>query len=86
MDKTKLNYIVDILLTISFIAVFVTGIVKFPGLLGALGINRGNIPWSPISRLHDWSGLIMGILVFAHLALNWNFMVAMTKKYFGRKK
>ena len=81
MDKIKQKYIVNIGLIISFLAVFVTGIIKFPGLLSSLGIGRGSLPMYGISRVHDWAGLIMGILVFVHLTLEWPWIVAMTKKY-----
>ena len=85
MDKIKLNYIVDVLLGISFLAVFITGIIKFPGLLRSLGVDVKEIPWKQISMLHDLSGLVMGILVLVHLVLHWNWIVCMTRKYFGRK-
>ena len=85
MDKIKLNYIVDVVMGISFLAAFITGAIKFPGLLRSMGIDVRTLPISKISRLHDWSGLVMGILVFVHLALHWNWIACMTKKYFARK-
>ena len=39
-----------------------------------------------ISMLHDWSGLIMGLLVIIHLALHWRWIVSMTKNMFKRDK
>jgi hypothetical protein len=86
MDKAKLNYIVDLGLIVSFLGVFITGIVKFPGLLQSLGVDVKNLPWREISKVHDWSGLVMGILVFVHLVIHWNWIVCMTKKYFSIKK
>jgi hypothetical protein len=84
MDKAKLNYIVDLGLIVSFLAAFITGLIKFPGLLRSIGIETAGIPYREISRVHDWSGLVMGILVLAHIILNWRWIVAMTKKYFGK--
>ena len=83
MDKVKLNYIVNILILIAVIVVAITGLIKWPGL----GLVRGQ-QMVQISFVHDWSGLIMAILAVLHVALNWNFMVCMTKKYFkgGKKK
>ncbi len=81
MDKAKLNYIVDLGLIVSFLAAFITGLIKFPGLLRSLGVETAGIPFREISRLHDWSGLVMGILVLVHIALNLSWLVAMTKKY-----
>ena len=86
MDKLKLKYIINVGLLISFVAVFVTGIIKFPGLLASLGIGRSGLPWAQISKVHDWSGLVMGILVFAHLVQNWSWMVATTKRYVLKRK
>ena len=84
MDKLKAKYIVDVGLIISFLAVFITGIIKFPGLLPYFGIRRGNLPIYEISRVHDWAGVVMGILVFVHIVQNWQWIVAMTKRYFGK--
>lgn len=85
MDNIKLKYWVNIGLIISFLIAFVTGIIKFPGLLLKLGISSKGLPWRQITRLHDWSGVVMGVLVFVHLVQNWSWMVAMTKKTFGKK-
>ncbi len=86
MDRIKLKYAIDVLMGVSFLAVFITGVLKFPGFLSAFGVDIKTLPIRQISRLHDWTGLVMGILVFAHLALNWQWIKAMTKKYFGRNK
>jgi len=85
MRKDTLNWLVDIGLIITFILVAVTGIIKFPGLLSVFGIGYGNIPISGLSRLHDWSGIAMTVLVIIHLALHWNWIVVTTKRYLGRK-
>ncbi|MBU0530203.1 MAG: DUF4405 domain-containing protein [Nanoarchaeota archaeon] len=70
----RANYIVDVLLTISFIMVFITGVIKFPGLLSYLGISYASIPIGDISTLHNWSGIFMAVLVFIHLALHWRIL------------
>jgi len=85
MEKDKLIYLVDIGLFISFILVAITGIIKFPGLLSVFGIGYGSIPISGLSKLHDWSGIAMSILVIIHLALHWNWIVVTTKRYLGKK-
>lgn len=79
MDKIKLNYIVNIGLLISFLVVLVTAILKWPGL-----IRKSTLPITNISFLHDWSGVVMTALVLIHLILNWNWIVAVTKKYFKK--
>ena len=84
MDNIKLKYLVNIGLLISFLIVFITGLIKFPWLLLKFGVSVKNLPWKEINRLHDWSGIVMGVLVLVHLVQNWNWMVAMTKKMFTK--
>ena len=85
MDKLKLNYFVDVALAISFFACFITGLIKWPGLIKVIGTSAYRILHvRNISILHDWSGLVMGLLVLVHLVLHWKWMVAMTKNIFKR--
>lgn len=80
MDKTKINYWVDVGMGIAFIFAFITGIFKFPVLTRSfIGVFR-LIPSRTMNIIHDWSGLLMGLLVLAHLILHWNWIVCMTKK------
>lgn len=85
MEKDKLIYIVDIGLFISFILVAVTGIIKFPGLMQAVGMSYGNFPKSEFSMLHDWSGIALTLLVLIHIILHWDWIVVTTKRYLGIK-
>ena len=83
MNRTKLNYWIDVGLAISFLACFITGLIKWPGLIKIIGVAAYKILHAPnISILHDWSGLIMGALVLIHLALHWKWIVAVTKSMF----
>jgi len=84
--RTKINYVVDIGLGVSFLLVFVAGIIKFPGLVKVFGINFGDLPIALISTIHDWSGLTMGILVLIHLLLHWGWIVGTTKQVIGKGK
>ena len=86
MNKSLANYIIDISMGIAFIVSFITGILKWPGLLRFLHLNSGNLPMLQITIIHDWSGLIMGILALAHIVLHWSWIVCITKSYFGGKK
>ena len=86
MDKLKLNYAVDLGLIVTFLLTGVTGIIKFPGLLANLGVKVKELPWRQISQIHDWAGMVMVVLVAVHIALNFKWLVAMTKKYFGKKR
>jgi len=83
MNRVKLNYWIDVGLAISFLACFITGLVKWPGLIKIIGVSAYKILHVPnISILHDRSGLIMGALVLIHLALHWKWIVAVTKSMF----
>ncbi|MCK4997290.1 DUF4405 domain-containing protein [Candidatus Pacearchaeota archaeon] len=86
MNKAILNYWIDIGLAISFFTCFITGLIKWPGLIKLIGVSAYKIlSFSSISMWHDWSGLIMGLLVLVHLALHWNWILAISKNIFGRK-
>ena len=86
MNKIKLNYWIDIGLTISFLICLFTGLIKWPGLIKLIGTSAYKILHvKNISLLHDWSGLIMGILVLTHLVLHWRWIVSVTKSTFGKK-
>ena len=87
MNKAKLNYWIDIGLAVSFFICFITGLIKWPGLIKIIGTSAYKILHvKNISILHDWSGLVMGLLVLLHLALHWKWIVCMTKNIMFRKK
>ena len=86
MNKIIVNYWIDIGLAISFFICFITGLIKWPGLIKIVGVPIYKIlSFGNISALHDWSGLIMGLLVLFHLALHWDWMVGVSKKIFVGK-
>ncbi len=85
MDKPKTKYFIDIGMGLSFLIVFITGILKMPGIRENLGFIYAIIPRAQMSFLHDWSGIIMGIFVFIHLILNWDWITNMTKNIFISK-
>lgn len=89
MDKTKINYLVDVIMALSFFAVAFTGLVLLFYLPGGmqgggyrefLGITKHT--WSSI---HNISGVIMILLAMAHLVLHRKWMVSMTKNVFRKK-
>ena len=87
MNRTKLNYFIDIGLAISFFACFISGLIKWPGLIRVIGVSMYKILHvKNISRLHDFSGLVMGLLVLIHLILHWKWIVCVTKSIFKRGK
>jgi hypothetical protein len=70
MDR-RINHVLNILLTISFLIVFTAGVIKFPGFLRTIGLTAMELPMAQISTVHDWAGISMGILVFVTLAPRW---------------
>jgi hypothetical protein len=85
MNRTKLNYWIDIGLALSFFTTFITGLIKWPGLIKLMGTSAyRTLHFRNISIIHDWSGLMMGLLVVIHLILHWKWIVAVTKIIFRR--
>ena len=85
MDRNHIKYLVNLGLILSFIITFVSGIMKYPGLLPRLGINYFKLPMGAISLAHDWGGNAMGVFVLFHLILNRRWLVDTTRKIFSRK-
>lgn len=86
LKRNIVLYLIDIFLLILICISFITGLIKFPGLLRSIGFDYLIIPFNTISIIHDWSGLFMGILIFIHLILHWKWIVQMTKKILLRSK
>ena len=57
---------------------------SWPGLRSKIGVPGEYM--GTISKIHDWSGIIMALLVFIHLAFHWNWIVEKTKHIFFKKK
>lgn len=70
MEKGKLLYWIDVGIGISFVIVFITGILKLDNP-------------RQMAFLHDWAGILMSVFVLIHLILHWNWIVAMTKNIFN---
>ena len=85
--RNKIRYVIDIGLICTFALSFGTGsvklLMKYPEILRSLGIR--SLPVFTISRIHDLSGLLMGILVLFHLLLNTRWLLTMTKTLFRWK-
>ena len=88
MEKNTVKYIVDIGLTISFLIVTLTGIFKFTGFREFFGIvlSYKDSAMVLISTFHDWSGVVMAVLVLVHLIVNWDWIVGMTRELFCKKE
>jgi len=84
MEKNTFKYILDLGMGLSFLIVALTGIFKFTGFREFFGITLGyrDPPMPLISWFHDWSGVLMAVIVLIHLILNWDWIVCMTKGFF----
>lgn len=89
MDKTKVNYFVDVLLIISFIVVAITSVIIFfflpsgvrqAGYQTFLGLTKHT--WS---NIHTIFGFTMIVLSLVHLVLHFKWLTAMSKTIFKKK-
>jgi len=89
MEKTELNYIVDFSMAVLFTITAIAGLILFFFLPG--GIRQGGyqeflgISKQAWTLVHNFSGVILLILVLMHLALHWNWILRMTKRIFKKK-
>jgi hypothetical protein len=72
------DYIIILTLAISSVLAGITGILKLPNILLELGLyyQLSGI----LTKIHDWSGLIMGIMAISHVVINWRRLVGFTKR------
>lgn len=91
MDKSKLNYFVDMIALFSFFVTAITGALIFfflppgEGQRGAHNtfLGYGRHDWGAI---HDWAGIIMIVAALAHIVLHWDWIICMTKNMFKSDK
>ncbi|MEI8364654.1 MAG: DUF4405 domain-containing protein [archaeon] len=76
MNKTKINFLIDVLLGISFIVVAITSIILFFKLA----------PKYTILQLHNISGMIFILLSLIHIGLHFNWFLCVTKSFFTSNK
>jgi hypothetical protein len=78
MERTRMKFYLDVGMTSLFLLCLGTGIAKFAPITRFLALKSAAI--APITLVHDWSGIAFGGLILVHLAFNWKWMVAMTRK------
>lgn len=57
---------------VCFIILALTGILKFRELLRPFNIPYDKLPMQQVSILHDWTGIILILLIFTHLVFQRN--------------
>lgn len=80
MKNKWMNYWIDAGMAAAGTACLATGIVKWPGLIAALGLKYSSLPITAITGIHDWSGLAVGLLATAHVLMHARWIEAMTQK------
>ena len=83
MDRKDLNLAIDVVMGISFLVCFMTGVIKFPSVLGYILRTFGSLPLYWISWVHDYSGLAFGILGIVHILLHRRWLSAMIRRKLG---
>lgn len=86
MEKTKINYLVDVGMAIVFVLTAFTGIIKFRALWVLLGIDQKALFFTNIHVIHDWSGILLAVFVLLHLILHFKWIVCMTKSFLKKEK
>jgi hypothetical protein len=85
MDRNFIRWSLDVLMAVAFLISFVTGMLKFTVLMRITGLSAIILPSASISDLHDWSSVLLGLLVFIHLYFNRFEIMAMTKRVVAGK-
>lgn len=67
MMRNQIITITTLVLLVATSICGVTGIIKWPGLIPALGISFRDLPMALITDIHDWSGIIMMLTTIIHL-------------------
>jgi hypothetical protein len=83
MNMQVVRYCVDLSMGIVFLICFVTGLFKFTLLMRMLGLTEVVMPLALMSDIHDWSGVLLGIVVVVHVILNRGWILSMTRKMLG---
>jgi hypothetical protein len=77
MDRTKVNYLVDLVLFLQFILVGGSGLIMYFNHHAA----------GPILRLiHNKIGILMLVFFVAHIMLHWRWIVFNAKRLFWKKQ
>lgn len=92
MNKTKLNYALDMVIAVSFLMSASTGIAFL--VMGSGGYQGGRnahfattfigLDRTIWNDLHTLASLVMIAGIVVHLALHWNWIVCTTRRIFAR--
>jgi hypothetical protein len=80
MNRQVVKWCLDLGMGIAFLVSFITGFFKFTFLMRMSGLVDLVLPLALMSDIHDWAGLALGFFVAAHLVLNREWIITMTRK------
>ncbi|NBC28749.1 MAG: DUF4405 domain-containing protein [Spirochaetes bacterium] len=86
MKRNTINYGIDVGLTLSFLVIAVTGILRYRELLQFFARRGIYIDTGPITEVHRWAGLLLTALVLAHIILHWRWIVKTTRGLFRARR
>jgi len=71
---------------LSFLIAFFTGLIKWRLLVDFLGITHLYfvLPMGTIRVWHEWSSIVMSLLVLIHIVLHWKWIIITTRKIFKK--
>jgi hypothetical protein len=85
MNRTTMNYVIDMLMPASAFLCTLTGIIKWPDLVRTPGASSQNLLMELVSAVHDWSGLVVVLLAIIHIAMHRKWLALMTRSYILRR-
>jgi len=90
LNRAKINYLIDLILTTLFFAVAGTGLFMY--FFIPSGIPRGRyVVYMGLTKatwlwIHSKAGILIMILVVAHLIPHWQWIIRTTKSFFREGK
>jgi hypothetical protein len=84
MKRAWFNYIVDIIIALSFVALAVTGLLKYQRIIHFFAGRGITLPADGITQVHRWSGGVLTAGAVLHLVLHWKWLMNMTGKVWRR--
>jgi cytochrome b subunit of formate dehydrogenase len=92
MNKAKMNYFLDLAMVFLFLVSAFTGILLF--FMGSGGFQGGRnpnfrnnllgIPRNSLRDFHNYSGIVLIIIILIHIILHFDWILNMTKSFFRK--
>lgn len=92
--KPRTNFILDTIILVLFVVVLVSGVLLWQVYPEGQSRHQGRraevtptetvmgLDRSDMRAVHDWAGVLMGVLVGVHLVFHWKWIVCQMKRLF----